>query len=135
MAQRIHSIRVGILALTFGVGLTLVGCSSGSPAAGGLGGGSSNPECAAAAKDYQAFQSGGSSDWSGLSNALGTILHSSTLATTLDNDIFGVETDALGIASDISQSQGITDDAAQFNSDLQAVAKDCGITLAPYKAS
>lgn len=128
--------------------LVLAGCGGGSPLAdiaggaggGGGGGGGGNPACTAIEQAYESFQAGAISPDGGnsldeLAEALGNVLGGSIPTSQLDQDIFSLETDAVGASSDLSQDySGVpNEDIQQFNSDLQSVANDCGTTFTPWK--
>jgi hypothetical protein len=49
--------------------------------------------------------------------------------------VFQVKSDSASISSDISQGGAGTSDYEQFDSDLQALAQACGMTLKPLPKS
>jgi hypothetical protein len=139
--ERAMPSRKHVITLVFGACLALAGCSGGFPvadAAGGAGGG--NPTCTAVEQAYASFQAGAISPDGGnsldeLAEALGNALGGNIPTSQLDQDIFSLETDAVGTSSDFSQDySGLpNEDIQQFNSDLQAIANDCGTTFNPWK--
>jgi hypothetical protein len=151
MSRDIHAIRgrVPLLALAFGASLALAACSGGGASSGSAvtnaqgGGGGGNSQCMTAAQDYATFLAGklplsasDTNQWDALTTALGNdIGDKPSDLTSLGMTIFQVESDSTSISSDISQGGAGASDYEQFDSDLQALAQACGITLKPLPKS
>lgn len=142
--------RVPLLALAFGASLALAACSGGSASSAGSavtnaqgGTGSGNSQCTAAALGYNTFLTGklplspsDTNQWDALATTLGNVVGSNVAdLTPLGMTIYQVASDSSTISDDISQSGAGPTDYQQFDTDLQALGKVCGITLKPLPKS
>jgi hypothetical protein len=156
MSRTIHVIRLGtaVLVLAVGACLALAGCGGGSsPAAasggstsggstsgGSAAGGSSSAACAAFLTAYKKFLAGhvppGSVTGTSESplRALSDAVTKITASGQTEQDLANLAIDA-GLIATGSTEGGQTTPPSAFQSDLQAVGKDCGTTFTQPPAS
>jgi hypothetical protein len=147
MSPKSHVSRLSrpVLVLAVGACLTLAGCGGGGSSStaasgGGASGGSNSAACAAFATAYKKFLAGyappesqtgtNETPLQALSDAIAKI----TAPGQMEQDLSTLGIDAGLIATGASEG-GATTPPSAFDSDLQAVGKDCGTTYAHAPAS